>query len=274
MVDVPAAEVLIGLDPERVDSVTRRWADVGVERDWIVKETPRHKVALASFRIGRYPVTNGEWLAYVTDVADAPRPTAWPHGCFPLAASNQPVFTLAPEDADGYAAWLAARTGRPFRLPTEAEWEYAAAGVEGREFPWGDRWDPHCANTAEAGPLTTTPVGIYVEGRSPFGVADLAGTSRSTSATTTVRTPAQPAVRDDLVGVHGSRLPGGSGRQLRPPRRPGSLRPAARLVPVAALCNGVPARRVGLGTPSVTLTGGSTWNVRRPSRSSAEVPRG
>lgn len=205
MIDVPAGDVPIGLDPAAIDDVVDTWAAVGVQRDWIAKELPRHVVHVGAFRIARYPVTNAEYLEYVLDDPTAERPTAWAHGVFPVGAANQPVYTVSPEGADRYVRWLAERTGRTFRLPTEAEWEYAATGGDGRQFPWGEEWDPARANTAEAGPLTTTPVGIHVEGRSPFGCDDMAGNVEEYVSDDYRPYPGAELVRDDLIDVHGER---------------------------------------------------------------------
>lgn len=203
MIDLPAATVPIGLPVDRLDAVTAEWAALGVQRSWIAKEVPRHEVHVAAFRIGRYPVTNGEYLRYVLDEPGAERPSAWAHGIYPVGADNQPVYTVSPAGADAYAAWLAARTGRRFRLPTEAEWEYAASGGDGRQFPWGDTWDPTRANTAEAGPLTATPVGIHVEGNAPCGAADMAGNVEEYVADDYRPYPGADVVHDDLIDTHG-----------------------------------------------------------------------
>lgn len=203
MIDVPAATVPIGLPLEQLDVVTAAWAPLGVQRSWIAKETPRHDATVAAFRIGRYPVTNGEYLRFVLDRSAAERPSAWAHGVYPAGADNQPVYSLSPAGADAYAAWLADRTGRRFRLPTEAEWEYAASGGDGRQFPWGETWDPTKANTAERGPLTTTPVGVYVEGNAPCGAADMAGNVEEYVADDYTPYPGAELVHDDLVDTHG-----------------------------------------------------------------------
>jgi toxoflavin biosynthesis protein ToxD len=203
MVDVPAGDVPIGLDPARLDAVTNEWSALGVQRSWIAKEVPRHTVHVDAFRIGRYPVTNGEYLRFVLDDPSAERPTCWAHGVFPLAASNQPVYSLSPEGADSYARWLSVRTGRTFRLPTENEWEYAATGGDGRQYSWGETWDPSLANTAEVGPLTTTPVGAYPGGNSPFGLCDMAGNVEEYVSDPYRPYPGAEVIHDDLIDVHG-----------------------------------------------------------------------
>ncbi len=203
MMDIPAAEVLIGLPIDRVDAVASEWSAYGVLGAWIAKESPRHRVRVGDFRIAKYPVTNGEYLRFVIDRPEAERPSAWAHGVFPFGLDNQPVYTVSPAGADAYARWLADRTGRSFRLSTEYEWEYAATGGDGRQFPWGEAWCPDYANTAERGPLTTTPVGIYIEGASPFGVLDLAGNVEEYVSNTYFAYPGAEFVRDDLVTTHG-----------------------------------------------------------------------
>ena len=203
MIDIPAGASLVGIDVDEVDRVVAEWNFLGVERDWILKETPRHTVLVDAFGIGCYPVTNEEFLAYVLDVAPVERPSGWGHGTFPLGAANQPVYTVSPAEADRYCAWLSERTGRPFRLPTEAEWEYAATGGDGRQYPWGDGWDPDRANTAETGPLTTTPVGAYPDGASPFGVLDLAGNVEEYVADDYGSYPGATVIADDLTATYG-----------------------------------------------------------------------
>ena len=82
----------------------------------------------------------------------------------------------AGKDAVAYCDWLAKKTGKNYRLPSEAEWEKAARGTDGRIYPWGDEWDPAKANSAEGGPGTTTAVGAYSPGGDgPCGAADMSG---------------------------------------------------------------------------------------------------
>lgn len=198
MIKLPGGLVTVGLQSAQVDRVHERWAHVGVQRDWIAKECPEHAVFLEPFSIGRYPVTNQEYRDFLVD-SDAPWiPSSWTLGTYPLTLSNHPVWTVPPEAADAYAEWLARRTGRAFRLPTEAEWEYAAGGSERWEFPWGNDFLPDHANTVESGPLTTTPVGSYPAGRTASGLEDMAGNVEEYTATTYATYPGGTPVTDDL----------------------------------------------------------------------------
>jgi toxoflavin biosynthesis protein ToxD len=175
MVDIPGATVYVGLDPQSVDSVLDRWEPYGVKRDWLLKECPRHRVYVRAFRLMRYPVTNYEYQRFLADTQYSVLPTSWRFGRYPHELANHPVWSVDEAAASMYASWLSQRLGRRFRLPTEAEWEYAASGGDNREYPWGNEFHPNAANTVEAGPLSTTPVGMYPAGRSLFGVDDMAG---------------------------------------------------------------------------------------------------
>ncbi|MFF7726754.1 formylglycine-generating enzyme family protein [Streptomyces sp. NPDC008001] len=204
MADVPAARVRLGLEPGKVAEVTGRWRHAGVQEEWIAKECPAYEADLAAYRIALYPVTNAEYRLFLEDTGRTELPTGWRFGVYPEQCANHPVWTVSPEAADAYADWLSARTGRRFRLPTEAEWEYAASGGDGRAFPWGDDFRPGAANTVEEGPLTTTPIGIFPAGRSPFGVYDLAGNVEEYVAGDYAPYPGGEEVADDLAVAEGA----------------------------------------------------------------------
>ena len=89
--------------------------------------------------------------------------------------ANHPVTLVSVPDAQAFCAWRGKREGRVCRLPTEDEWEKAARGTDQRYYPWGNDWEPHRLNTEERGPYTTTPVKRYPQGRSPYGLYDMAG---------------------------------------------------------------------------------------------------
>ncbi|MCN9244732.1 formylglycine-generating enzyme family protein [Streptomyces sp. RY43-2] len=201
---VPGAQVPIGLPAEEVAYVTRYWADKGVEESWILKETPEHTVEIADFWISRYLVTNGEWRDFLADTGLQERPTTWYLGAYPWDRSNHPVAGIRPEHADHYARWLSDRTGHPWRLPTEAEWEYAAKGPEGRPYPWEGGFDPDAANTRESGVHTTTPVGAFPAGQAPFGAHDMGGNVEEFTADDYTPYPGGEHIADHLVQSMGT----------------------------------------------------------------------
>lgn len=151
------------LDGE-VATIPGGWFEMG--SSWgRANETPIHDVWLGEFAIDRYEVTVAQYRAFVAATGHR-LPGDW-EGLTPAQPGNLPVTYVSWPDAAAYCAWVGKR------LPTEAEWEKAARGDDGRRYPWGDEWDPGRAAVALAhGPV---PVGSYPEGASPYGVLDMAG---------------------------------------------------------------------------------------------------
>jgi formylglycine-generating enzyme required for sulfatase activity len=149
-------------------------------KDAAPHEQPASPTTVSCFYIGRFPITNGQYEAF--DPAHRSRRAPW-------ADEKHPVILVSSKDAMNFCQWLSSKEGRRYRLPTEAEWEYAARGTDGRVFPWGDRLDNgQCANFADRrsnfpwsdphiddGYAETAPVGSYPRSASPFGVEDLSG---------------------------------------------------------------------------------------------------
>ena len=204
MVAIPGGEVEIGLAPEALDAVMNDYDDLGLDVKWINKELPRHKVRLKPFAIGLYPVTNIEYRRFLEATDHAELPSSWTFRRFPVERANHPVHSVSAADALAYCAWLSHETDHAFRLPGEAEWEYAAAGADGREFPWGDGFDCDRANCAETGLFTTTPVGVFPAGASAFGVLDMAGNVEEYVSDLYGPYPDGAYVDDHLSGVHGA----------------------------------------------------------------------
>jgi formylglycine-generating enzyme required for sulfatase activity len=136
----------------------------------------RREVDLDAFYIDRTPVTNAEFASFVRATRYAPSDEGsgrflhhFRSGRAPVGAEHHPVTHVSWTDARAYAAWAGKR------LPTEAEWEKAARGTDGRRYPWG-RTEP-TAEHANYGKIKggTTSVDAHAAGASPYGVLDLAG---------------------------------------------------------------------------------------------------
>jgi formylglycine-generating enzyme required for sulfatase activity len=131
----------------------------------------KQSVHVDAFYIDKYPVTNAEYAKFVEATGRPPLPN-WEEmgGTYPPDMSNHPVVFVNWFDAQDYAAWAGKR------LLTEAEWEKAARGTDGRVYPWGNGFDKIMCNASEAGIGGTTPVGRYSPfGDSPYEVCDMAG---------------------------------------------------------------------------------------------------
>jgi len=129
---------------------------------------PGHSVAVQDFYLDLNEVTNEEYDRFVKETG-YPTPAHWKAGEYEPGESKLPVTYVSWDDARSYAEWARKR------LPTEAEWEYAARGSEGRVYPWGDGWSPAFSNSKEDGRNHPVAVGSYLNGRSWSGVNDMAG---------------------------------------------------------------------------------------------------
>lgn len=130
-------------------------------------EKPVHEITLDAYYIDQYEVTNDQYRQCVQSGTCAVPMCGRPYE--DGAKTDHPVMCVTWEQAKTYCEW------RGDRLPTEAEWEKAARGMDGRTYPWGEA-DPNEQLLNFAGNVgDTTPVGLYPEGISPYGVYDMAG---------------------------------------------------------------------------------------------------
>jgi eukaryotic-like serine/threonine-protein kinase len=223
---VPGGSVVLGGDPEAYDSL------------------PRREVWVPDFAIAEFPVTMGEYCAFLDALTERDPMLAErraPHdirGSEGLVAHRDASGRWAPDeimiegearklfppeqghllrlpahlvdwfDARAYCQWLSERDGSDVRLPTEAEWEKAARGTDGRLYPWGDRFDPTFCLMRESRSFQAQPepVGTFPTDESPYGVRDMAGGmcewvadvfgERSAEELANEREPAPDAERD------------------------------------------------------------------------------
>jgi formylglycine-generating enzyme required for sulfatase activity len=161
MVEIAGGEFIMGHTPDEV-----------VENPL---GTPQHQARVDPFLIGKYEVTVGEYQGFLTRTGHRP-----PQGWDPKPERDQlPVTGVDWHDAVAYCEWLSTETGKKYRLPTEAEWEFAARDKENRFYPWGGKddsaWRDGVANTTEAKKNGPWPVGSSPAGATPEGVFDLGG---------------------------------------------------------------------------------------------------
>lgn len=105
-----------------------------------------HQVFLDEFSMAKYLVTNAEYKTFVDALGVAHLPRHWRGGTFPEDKANHPVLWVSWNDAQKYCAWVSRESGRIVTLPTEAQWEKAARGPQGFQYPWGNDPNQQCLN--------------------------------------------------------------------------------------------------------------------------------
>jgi formylglycine-generating enzyme required for sulfatase activity len=139
---------------------------------WFTDEMPQHRVYLDAVYVDETPVTCADYKKFLADEWRYQVPVDWDAASrsYPYDRAEHPVVNVSWEDANAYARWAGKR------LPSEAEWEKAARGMDARRFPWGDKFYPSHCNTVPSNVGATMPVTRHApQGNSPFGVIDLAG---------------------------------------------------------------------------------------------------
>lgn len=187
MVLVPEGEFTMGSDPDVAFAECKKLhISSDCKREWFEDEYPPHTVSLSAFYIDQFEVTNARYTECVkagkctppNNTSSYRRSSYYDNPQF----DNYPVIYVNWEQAKAYCEW------REARLPTEAEWEKAARGIDGRLYPWGNTFDGRHLNFCDRncpsnwankeyddGHSDTAPVGSYANGTSPYGALDMAG---------------------------------------------------------------------------------------------------
>jgi formylglycine-generating enzyme required for sulfatase activity len=164
MVLIPAGEFSRGSSEREIGEVRFDFSGNGS----LNRELPKNWVYLDSCYLDRFEVTNRQYKDFIASTGHSP-PLMWQNSNYPAGKGDHPVVYVSWLDATTYASWIGKR------LPTELEWEKAARGANGYQWPWGDQFHPHRTNVRESGKGGTMPVGSYLNGANEYGVLDLAG---------------------------------------------------------------------------------------------------
>ncbi len=160
-----------GFGPEMIIIPGGRFKMGDLQGDGDFDERPAHWVKIKPFAMGRYEVTFAEYDRFAKATGRTkPEDKNW-------GRDNRPVINVSWNDAKDYAMWLSKQTGKQYRLPTEAEWEYAARAGTKTHYSWGNKISAHRLNIRDSGTRwsgkQTAPVGSFYP--NPFGLYDMLG---------------------------------------------------------------------------------------------------
>lgn len=189
MVAVPAGEFIMGSDDPDPDQ----------------NEKPAMKIFVGAFSIDRFEVTNARYLRCI-EAGVCTRPVG--RGYDDTTKANLPVTIISWQQTVTYCRWVGKR------LPTEAEWEKAARGTDGRRYPWGNSFEAELANVGYT--AGTTPVGSFPKGASPYGAMDMAGNVWEWTSSLYKPYPYDPHDGREDLAARGSRVERG-GSWYHPP---------------------------------------------------------
>ena len=181
MVDIPGGTFLMGNTDAEANQVKKEWERNGYEAEVAAQrsrwETPQHAVRVPTFYMGKFEVTQAQWRA-VSRLPKVNRdlpndPSTFKFRGYTLPTSfigdSLPVQQVSWEDAKEFCERLSRATGRTYRLPTEAEWEYAARGGTTTVFHFGDTITPELVNYDGNRPYGSAPKGTDRQSPTPVG---------------------------------------------------------------------------------------------------------
>lgn len=167
MIYIPSGHFFFGTNKK--DEIAEALS-LGIPKPWYADETPRQKIFLKGFYIDKFEVTNERYKKFVDDLGAAP-PENWKNNNFPEGKNKEPVIWVTWFDAANFCQWAKKV------LPTEKQWERAAKGTEGNEYPWGNEYQSDIANLSKGAGSKNKPVtvGSFPKSATKEGVHDLVG---------------------------------------------------------------------------------------------------
>jgi formylglycine-generating enzyme required for sulfatase activity len=166
MVEIAGGEFWMGstdVDAQAAFNDAKRYCE-DAQQGWFTRETPRHRVAVSSFFMGKHPVTQAQWMEVMGNL---------PEISGDLRGDDHPVVMVSWEEAVEFCRELSRRTKRQYRLPTEAEWEYACRGGTNSPFAFGPTITPQIVNYDGNYPYGSAPKGEYRGKTVPVGSLDV-----------------------------------------------------------------------------------------------------
>lgn len=215
----PEAMTLDGLEFCRVPAGPFRMGSEADTRMGFDEERPAHELDLPyDYLVGRYPVTVAQFNEYVNESG-----TQLGEPDSLRRPANTPVVWVSWGEASAFCRWLTARwrdsgkieKGWEVRLPSEAEWEKAARGQDGRLYPWGRDFSPHKASSRETEIGMPSPVGCFPLGASPYGCEEMSGNVWEWTRSLWGEDWGEPAFRYPYVAVDGREDPEASSKIFR-----------------------------------------------------------
>jgi sulfatase modifying factor 1 len=145
--------LILAAEPPEMVKIPGGDCPIGPTISHVGPEEGDHHDKIPEFLISKYPITNQQYKDFVDASGHAPpdasfgtKQRLWNGATFPPEIARQPVVNVSWQDVVDYCAWLSKREGKPYRLPTEEEWELAArGGLKGKPYPWGDKIDKESA---------------------------------------------------------------------------------------------------------------------------------
>jgi formylglycine-generating enzyme required for sulfatase activity len=162
MVEIAGGEFWMGstdADAQAAFNDAKRYWE-SAKQEWYTAETPRHRVAVSPFFMGKYPVTQAQWMEVMGNL---------PEISADLRGDDHPVVNVSWEEAEAFCRELTRRTRHQYRLPTEAEWEYAARAGSYAPFAFGQNINPEIVNYAGSHPYGSASKGIFRQKTVPVG---------------------------------------------------------------------------------------------------------